>query len=43
MGHDLSQLAGDGAIDVLDDVKIGGEEDVKVALLDLKRGKLNLK
>lgn len=35
VAHDLGQLSGDGTVDVLDDVEVGGEEDIKVALVDL--------
>lgn len=35
MAHDLRQLAGDCTIDVLDDVEVGREEDIKIALVDL--------
>ena len=35
MGHDASELPRDGSIDGLCDPEVGGEEDVKVALVDL--------
>lgn len=35
MAHDLRQLSGDCTVDVLDDVKVGREEDIKVSLVDL--------
>lgn len=35
MRHDLGQLARDGAVDIFNDVEIGREEDVEVALVDL--------
>lgn len=38
VAHDLGQFASDGAVEVLDDVEIRGEEDIEVALLDLVIG-----
>ena len=35
MRHHPSQLASNGAVDILDDSKIRGKEYVEVALLDL--------
>lgn len=35
VAHDLGQFACDGAVDVFNDVEIGGEEDIKVSLVDL--------
>lgn len=35
MAHDLGQFAGDGAVEILDDVEVRGEEDIKETLLDL--------
>lgn len=36
MRHNPRQLTGDGAIDIFHDAKIGGEKNVKVALLYLQ-------
>ena len=36
MQHHSSELTGDSAVDVFDDMKIRGEEDVEVALLNLE-------
>ena len=38
MGHDLRKLPCDGTVHILDNVEIGREEDIKVALLDLEMG-----
>lgn len=35
MAHDLRQFSGNGTVDVLDDVEVCGEEDIKVALVNL--------
>lgn len=35
VAHDLRQFPSNGTVDVLDDVEVGGKEDVKVALVDL--------
>lgn len=35
MAHDLCQLPRHGTIDVLNDVEVGWEEDIEVALLNL--------
>lgn len=35
MGHDPRELAGDGAVDGLCDAEVGGEEYVKIALVNL--------
>lgn len=35
VGHDASELPRDGSVDGLCDPEVGGEEDVKVALVDL--------
>ena len=35
VAHDLRQLSGDCTVDILDDVKVGREEDIKVSLVDL--------
>lgn len=37
MAHHRRQLARDGAVNVLDDIEVRGEEDVEVALVDLCR------
>lgn len=36
VGHDARELARDGAVDGLCDAEVGGEEDVKVPLVDLR-------
>lgn len=36
MGAHARQFAGNCAVDIFDDVEVGGEEDVEVALLDLR-------
>ena len=36
MAEDAGQLASDGAVDVFHDVEVGGEEDVEVALMDIR-------
>lgn len=36
VGHDASQLASDGAVNVFHDSKIGWEQNVKEALVDLE-------
>lgn len=35
MAHDLGQFTSDGTIHVLDDVEVGGEEDIEVTLMNL--------
>ena len=37
MRHNFRESAGNGAVDVLHDAKVGGKEDVKVALMNLWR------
>ena len=38
MGHDLRQFASYSTVDILDDVEIRREEDVKVPLVHLSMG-----
>lgn len=35
MTHDLCQLPGNGTVDIFNNIEIGREEDIKVALMDL--------
>lgn len=35
MGHDASELPGDGAVNGFGDIEVCGEENVKVALVNL--------
>jgi hypothetical protein len=35
MTHDLSQFTSDCTIHILNDVKVSGEEDIKVTLMNL--------
>jgi hypothetical protein len=35
MAHDLSQFTSDCAIHVLNDIEVGGEEDIEVTLVNL--------
>lgn len=39
VGHDAGQLAGDGPVNGLGDVEVCGEENVKVALVNLHLSK----
>jgi hypothetical protein len=35
MGHDAREFAGDGAVDGLCDAEVGGEQYIKIALVNL--------